>query len=185
MRWWVIAVATMAGCASGVPSRAPMSERFDGTDGAPHSIVPAASDAYTAVIFFSADCHVLAVHDERVRKLAAEFAPRGVRFVGVDSEVDARLDRDRAAVQQRGYPFPIVLDPSGELARTLGAVYSGYTVVLDREGNVRYRGGIDSDRVHLRADARPYLSDALTDLLAGRAPRVAESKALGCALRLR
>jgi hypothetical protein len=158
---------------------------LDGTDGAPHSIVPTDQDAYTAVIFFSAECHVLAAHDERVRKLATEFMPRGVRFVGVDSEIGATLDRDRAEVDRRGYPFPIVLDRGGGLARTLGAEYASYVVVLDREGSVRYRGGIDSDRVRLREDRATYLSDALRDLLGGRAPRVAESKALGCALRLR
>ena len=185
MRSWAVAMAAIAACATGVPARAPASERFDGTDGAAHSIVPAAPEAYTAVIFFSTECHVLSLHDERVRKLAAEFATRGVRFLGVDSEVAATLDRDRAEVEKRRYPFPIVLDRGGELARTLDAAFAGYTVVLDREGNVRYRGGIDSDRIRLRDDVTSYLSDALTDLLAGKTPRLAESKALGCALRLR
>jgi AhpC/TSA family len=185
MRSWVIAVATLAACATSVPARVVPAERLEGTDGAAHSIVPFLPEAYTAVIFFSTECHVLAVHDERVRKLAAEFAPRGVRFLGVDSEVGATLERDRAEVERRRYPFPVVLDRGGDLARTLGAMYAGYTVVLDRDGNVRYRGGIDSDRVRLRDDATPYLSDALADLLAGGSPRMVESKALGCALRLR
>ena len=64
-------------------------------------------------------------------------------------------------------------------------MYAGYAVVLDRDGSVRYRGGIDEDRVRMRDDATPYLSDALSDLLAGKTPRVAETKTLGCALRLR
>ena len=185
MRSWVFAVATVAACATSVRSRAPTSGRFDGTDGIAHTIVPADREAYTAVVFFSTECHVLAVHDERVRDLAAEFAPRGVRFVAVDSEVGAQIERDRAEAYRRGYPFPIVIDRGGELARQLGAVYAGYVVVLDREGNIHYRGGIESDRVRLREDRSPYLRDALTDLLAGRTPRVAESKVLGCALRLR
>jgi hypothetical protein len=180
-----MALVTIAACASSMPSRVGGVERLQGTDGALHAIVPALPDAYTVVIFFSTECHVLAVHDERVRKLAAEFAPRGVRFLGVDPEVGATLDGDRAEVERRRYPFPIALDRGGDLARSLGAAYAGYSVVLDRDGNVRYRGGIDSDRVRLRDDATPYLSDALDDLLAGKPPRVAESKALGCALRLR
>jgi hypothetical protein len=185
MRSWAIGLATIAACAPSVPSRVATSERLHGTDGALHAIVPTSPEAYTAAIFFSTECHVLALHDERLRKLAVEFGPRGVRFLGIDSEVGATLDRDRAELERRRYPFPVVLDRGGDLARSLGAAYAGYTVVLDRDGNVRYRGGVDSDRVRLRDDATPYLSDALTDLLAGKEPRVAESKALGCALKLR
>ncbi len=128
---------------------------------------------------------MLALHDQRLRKVAEDYGRRGVRFLGVDSEVGATLERDRAEVERRRYPFPIVFDRGGELARTLGAEFAGYTLVLDRDGTIRYRGGIDSDRVRLRDDATPYLRDALDDLLAGRTPRLPESKPLGCALRLR
>jgi hypothetical protein len=181
----VIALAAVAACATSTPSRLATAERLDGTDGGSHAIVPLEPDAYTVVIFFSTQCHVLAVHDERLRQLAADFSPRHVRFLAADPEVSATLDGDRAEVEHRRYPFPIVLDRHGELARSLGAAYAGYAVVIDRDGNVRYRGGIDSDRVRLRDDATRYLRDALTDLLAGKVPRVAESKVLGCALRLR
>ena len=111
--------------------------------------------------------------------------PARVRILAVDPEIDASLERDRAEAERRRYPFPILLDRGGGLARSLGATYAGYAVVLDRDGGVRYRGGIDADRVRMRDDATPYLSDALSDLLAGKTPRVAESKTLGCALRLR
>jgi len=179
------AMALWTACAANPPARVTTAERLQGTDGALHSVVAPEEGAYTVVIFFSSDCHVLAAHDDRIRKLAADFVSPRVRILAVDPEVGATLDRDRAEVEQRRYPFPVLLDRGGALARSLGATYASYSVVLDHEGSVRYRGGIDSDRVHLRDDATPYLADALTDLLAGKAPRVAESKALGCALRLR
>jgi hypothetical protein len=160
----IVALAFFAACSANPPARVTTAERLEGTDGALHAILPLDADAYTVVIFFSPDCHVLAAHDDRIRKLAADFAPPRVRIVAVDPEVDASLERDRAEIERRRYPFP---------------------VLLDRDGIVRYRGGIDSDRVRLRDDATPYLGNALSDLLAGRAPRVTESKALGCALRLR
>ena len=62
---------------------------FEGTDGALHAILPSEADAYTVVIFFSPNCHVLAAHDDRMRKLAADFAPRRVRILAVDPEIDA------------------------------------------------------------------------------------------------
>jgi hypothetical protein len=181
----VTAIALLTACAASAPAQITSATRLQGTDGAMHAILPPANDAYTVVIFFSPDCHVLAAHDDRIRKLAKDFGPPRVRILAVDPEVDASLERDRAEIEGRRYPFPVLIDRDGSLARSLGATFASYTVVFDHEGNVRYRGGIDSDRVHMRDDATPYLANALSDLLAGKAPRVAESKALGCALRLR
>jgi hypothetical protein len=177
-----LALAVMvASCASS--GLQPVAIEHVATGDATGELVPRGSDRYTVLIFFSADCHVLRAHDERVRRLATSYADRGVRFFAVDSEAGATLLRDERERQQRGYPFPIVLDEKARLAKTFGAQYAGHVVVLDRAGSVVYLGGIDSDRVRLTEDATPYLSQALAELLAGRQPLVAEAKTLGCALR--
>ena len=181
----VAALLLVTACATNSPAPVTTADRLHGTDGTLHAVLPSDPHAYTVVIFFSADCHVLLAHDDRIRRLAADFASPRVRILAVDSEIDASLERDRAEIERRRYPFPVLLDRGGKLARSLGATFASYTVVLDGEGSVRYRGGIDSDRVHMRDDATHYLEDALTDLLAGKSPRISESKALGCALRLR
>jgi hypothetical protein len=137
----------------------------------------------TVLVFFSPGCHCLAVHDARLTDLYARYHPRGVELLMIDSENGGSPERDAAEAQRRGYPFPIVRDEGARLADALGARYATYTVVLDGQGRIRYHGGIDSDKSHLHADARPYLQDALEDLLSGRPPRVAEGEALGCALQ--
>jgi len=178
----LFAAAAFVSCAEGAtPPRAP--ERLLGTDDAMHQLAPRGAEEYTVLIFFSIDCHVLGIHDERVRKIATEYAERGVRFFAVDPEVGATAARDRVEAARRGYPFPILIDGGARIAREFGAEFAGHVVVLDRSGKTLYRGGIDSDRAHLTDGATPFLADALVDLLAGRSPRVAESKALGCALR--
>lgn len=154
-----------------------------GSDGNGHALVPSGQEQFTVLIFFSADCYCLLAHSERIRRLAAAFGPRGVRFWAVDSEVSATAERDRAEAERRGYPFPILLDPGARMARQLGAAYAGYSVALNTHGEVLYRGGIDSDCVRLRDDRTRYLESALSDLLAGDPPRLAEGKTLGCVLR--
>jgi hypothetical protein len=139
--------------------------------------------AFTVFVFFSPDCHCLDQHDARLRQLDATFRPRGVRFFMVDSEVRASVERDAEEARRRGYPFPILVDRGARLADAVGAQYATYSVVVDRSGRLRYRGGIDSDKNHLRPDAVPYLADALDDLLLGREPRLADAKSLGCALQ--
>ncbi len=137
----------------------------------------------TVLVFFSETCHCLAAHEPRLFELYGRYHPRGVDFLMVDSETSGSEERDALEARRRGYPFPLIRDPGARLAGALGAQYASYVVVLDAEGRVRYHGGIDSDKSRLHDDARPYLQDALDDLLSGRAPRVAEGKTLGCALQ--
>jgi hypothetical protein len=136
----------------------------------------------TVLVFFSPRCHCLAAHEPRLLALHARYQGRGVQFFMVDSEKDAGSAGDEAEARRRGYPFPILLDRGGTIAERLGAEYAAYSVVLDAAGAVRYHGGIDSDRITLHEDATPYLKWAVDDLLASRTPRLAEGKALGCAL---
>jgi peroxiredoxin len=142
----------------------------------------AAGSRLTALVFFASDCPCFARHGDRLRALYDAYHARGLQLVVVDPEVRATPERDAAIAAERGYPFPILVDRGGKLAGALGAEYATYSVVLDAAGNVRYRGGIDSDKNHLHDDAAPYLRDAVDDLLAGRAPRRATAKTLGCAL---
>jgi hypothetical protein len=149
------------------------------------AVDPAALPArspWTVLVFYSPTCHCLEQHEARLHALYDAYHPRGVQFFMIDSEVRGSPDRDEAEARRRGYAFPIVRDDGATLANELGATYATYSVVLDDAGRIRYHGGIDSDKNHLHDDATPYLQDALDDLLAGRSPRRAEAKTLGCAL---
>jgi hypothetical protein len=137
----------------------------------------------TVLVFFSPSCHCLAAHEPRLLDLYARYRARGVELLMVDSETTGSTERDAMEAKRRGYPFPIVRDEGARLAHALGAQYATYSVVLDAQGRIRYRGGIDSDKSHVHDDAQLYLRDSIEDLLAGRSPRTAEGKALGCALQ--
>jgi peroxiredoxin len=154
------------------------------TDGRAHELAPAANGPRLTVLVFSAwHCPCQAAHDARLNDLYARYRTRGVDVYAVDSEVGGSLARDVAEAEKRGYAFPVLLDPGATLARALDAEYATESFVLDRQGVVRYHGGLDSDRTTLHADATAHLEEALDDLLAERPPRRAETKALGCALQ--
>jgi hypothetical protein len=146
------------------------------------SLVPAHAPL-TVLVFYSPDCHCLAAHDARIVDLATRYGARGVSFFLVDSEIGADEARDAAEARRRGYPFRVLVDRGAKLAREAHALYATYSVVVDGEGRILYRGGVDSDKQHLHDDATPYLADALDDSLAGRPVRRVETKTLGCSLR--
>jgi peroxiredoxin len=138
---------------------------------------------YMVVLFVSASCPCVHAHAARLRELSERYAPLGVQFIAVDSERDATPGSARSQQAYHDWRFPVLLDPQGQLAERLDAEYASYAVVLDAQGSVRYRGGVDSDRKTLHADATPHLANALDDLIAQRAVRVAQTEALGCVLR--
>jgi predicted small lipoprotein YifL len=180
----LVTVAAQAGCAGtkgplAVPS-APLVAADDTRVDARELV---ARSPFTVLVFFSRDCHCLDEHGPRLRELFDAYHPRGVQFLMVDSEVDATVASDLREAVRRGYPFPILIDHGARLANALDAKYATYSVVVNPAGQVLYRGGIDSDRVHLHPTTTPYLRNALDDLLAGHSPRIAEAKTLGCSLQ--
>nr|HEX4315019.1 redoxin domain-containing protein [Kofleriaceae bacterium] len=181
MRAVVIGVL-VAGCATTEPMRVP-DLTLSGTSG-PQLVLPRdlAAAKYTAFVFFAKGCGCFSAHQGRLRELANEFAPSGVRLVLVDPESGRTVDSDEHEVEARTLPAPIYLDPGAHLAKALHAEFATYVVVVDSAGKIRYRGGIDSDKSHLRGDATPYLRDALADLVAGREPKRAQTEPLGCVL---
>lgn len=178
-------VVSLAGCARALgPGQTIAPTELAGTDGSAHEIPSHEPGAgLTVVVFFAAHCPCQEAHDARMIDLHARYHSRGVDFVAVDSETGVTFETDAVEVAKRRYPFPILLDAGGALARALGAESATESFVIDRTGAVRYHGGLDSDRKELHDDATPYLRDALDDLLANRPVRRAESKPLGCALR--
>lgn len=178
----LLAALSLAGCASRpAPATAVALTSSGGAARAYRDLVAAAP--YTVFVFVSADCPCLDAHLERLREIATAYRARGVQFVAVDSEVGATTERAAAEAARFELPFPVMIDAGAHLANALGAEFATYTVVVDRSGEVHYRGGIDSDKRRLHSDTIPYLRDALDDLLAGKAPRRAEGKTLGCSLR--
>lgn len=143
-----------------------------------------AGHAFTVFVFFSATCPTISAHDARLVALWDAYHLRDVAFYAVASEADVTLEQLADERAKRGYPFALLWDRGGRLARQLDVRYASQAFVFDHEGRVTYTGSIDSDRRFLHDDAKPYLRDALDALLDGSAPPSADTAAYGCALSL-
>ncbi len=175
-----VALAMLATACAHAPPAPPAS--LVGADGARQSLGDVVQRApWTVLVFVSDACPCMAAHRDRLEELAAAYGPRQVQFLAVESEVGRTAEQ--LASEARDYSVPLVRDEGARLANALGAEYATYTVILDRTGQTRYRGGIDSDKLTIHPEATLFVRDALDDLLAGRPPRVAEGKTLGCMLR--
>lgn len=144
----------------------------------------AARHAFTVLMFYSATCPTVTAHDARLKALWSDYHARNIGVYAVASEADITVETLGREASRRGYPFPLVWDAGGRLARQLNVRYASQVVVLGADASVVYAGSIDSDRRFLHDDATPYLRNALDALLRGFAPAKTDGAAYGCALSL-
>ncbi len=100
--------------------------------------------------FFSVDRPGSPAEARELARLHAALAPRGVSFYAVRSARGAMV-----------LPFPVLLDPGGQLARMAHAGSVPEIAVLSPSGEVLYRGALND---HLE----PTLHGVLDEILAGK-----------------
>jgi peroxiredoxin len=181
MRWLPIVPALMV--IHPLSMAAPIAD-FELADarGASHRLVDGEPKAIV-VVFLGIDCPLANLYAPRLRELHEEFAPRGVRFIAINSNRhDALTDIARFTKEHR-LTFPYVKDPDGSIAGAFQAERTPESFVLDAGRKVRYRGRIDDQYtpgLQRAKVTRRDVAEALSELLAGKAVSVPESPATGC-----
>jgi len=171
-----------------IGASAPAFENLLGTDGRRHGTSSFADSAAIVLIFSSNRCPTAKAYGERMNALQAEYGPRGVQLVAINSN-DPHLYPDESfprmidRAREDGYRFPYLADEGQRVARAYGATCTFHVFVLDGERRLRYQGRFDSSRIAANATSHD-LRNALDDILAGRDVRVATTRPFGCSLDL-
>ncbi len=159
------------------------------TEGVEH-VVPAAEAPPATVILETCNhCPYVIAWNPRLRAVAEEYGPRGVRFLALSSNDPERQPADspeRMAqfVREQDWPIPYAFDGSQEVARALGAERTPHVFVLDGEQRLAYRGAPDGDHED-PAQGAAWLRAALDAVLAGDEVERAETPARGCSIKWR
>lgn len=115
------------------------------------TVTPASFGAAKAlvVIFLCRHCpYVVHVMPETIR-LAGDYLPRGVDFVGISANDAATYPDDSPAnlakmVSERHIPFPVLHDASQSTARAFHAVCTPEFFVFDAARGLYYHGRLDA-----------------------------------------
>jgi peroxiredoxin len=141
------------------------------------------------VMFICNHCPFVKHVNRELVRLAAEYIPRGVKFVAISSNDAAKYPEDspeamKETAARLGYPFPYLYDETQDVARRFDAACTPDFFVYDAAGKLAYRGQLD--------DARPSLPNpvtgsdlrtALDHLLAGRPVPGEQKPSIGCNIK--
>lgn len=137
-----------------------------------------------AFLFVSVECPISNRYAPEVRRLHDKFAAQGITFSLVYPNPIEPVAAIRRHLKDYSYPMRALRDPRHELVKVAGATITPEAVVVDPQGRVLYRGRIDDRYVSLGLErpvaTRHDLDEALTDVIAGKAPRQATTQAVGC-----
>ena len=137
-----------------------------------------------AVIFIGTQCPMVNQYVLRLKAMHAKYTAKGVQILAINSNCHDTFANIVKHARQRKLPFPVLHDEQHKVADLFGAELTPEAFVLDNRGRVRYHGRIDDlfgvNGEYRSKPTRHDLKEALNDILAGRAVRVAQTKATGC-----
>jgi peroxiredoxin len=93
---------------------------------------------------------------------------------------------DALTVSRHAVPTAVLLDPTASVARLYSAKTTPHMFVIDKDGMLRYMGGIDSIATTDAADiarAEPYLKEAMLAVAAGDPAPHPVTKPYGCSIK--
>jgi peroxiredoxin len=141
-----------------------------------------AKNKLTVVMFIATQCPVSNAYNARMADIAKEYMPKGVAFVGVNSNKQETMAEIAEHARQNRFGFAVVKDDKNVVADRYGARVTPEIFVIDATGVVRYHGRID-EKQDGKDIKSPDLKNALDALLAGKAPPAPETKAFGCSIK--
>ncbi len=188
MRMIVLFAALLTAGAAAAAEKSPIgrkAENFTLKDyrGKEHSLADYQDKKLVVLAFLGVECPLAKQYAPRLATLSEKYGPKGVAFLGVNSNSQDALTAIAASARIHKIEFPVLKDLENKVADAVGAVRTPEVFVLDRERIIRYRGRIDDQFGVGYARDKPTRTDletALEELLAGKPVSKPETPVAGC-----
>jgi hypothetical protein len=123
--------------------------------------------------------------DEVTRKTVEKFTPRGVRFVGINSNSPNTYEEDSFdnmvnRMAEYNFPWLYLYDATQDIARAYGALRTPHFYVFDDQRKLIYTGrAVDNPRDTSKM-TESNLENALEEHLAGKSISTPVTNPIGC-----
>ena len=138
------------------------------------------------VVFFTCNhCPYVIGSDEVTRKTVEKYAPKGVRFVGINSNSRKTYEEDSfpnmiKRMEQEKFPWLYLYDETQEVALKYGALRTPHFYVFNESRELIYVGrAVDSPRDASKITIND-LENALDEHMAGKEITVKVTNPIGC-----
>jgi peroxiredoxin len=132
--------------------------------------------------FIATQCPVSNAYNTRMAAFAREYEPKGVAFIGINSNRQEPPAEIVEHAKKHAFSFPILKDEGNVKADEFGAQVTPEVFVFDAGWTLRYHGRIDDDRSGSAVDSQD-LKAAVDAVIAGQEVRLKETKAFGCTIK--
>ncbi len=134
----------------------------------------------TVLIFVSSLCPCTDAHRQMVESILEQTKAKGINFYLVFSNKGETKDFIEYFYRSINWDIAYILDTAGNLLNKYKATHTPQAFVLSPKNKVLYKGPIDDSNLNQGRVDKPYLKNALEDLLAGRAVQTPEVAGTGC-----
>jgi len=152
------------------------------TNGKEQSFDSLKGEKGAVLVFLSAQCPVVRGYNERINQIAADYAAKGINFIGINSNATESLQWVKANALEIGYKFPVLIDTGAVLADKLGADVTPEVFYFDAKNVLLYHGAIDNDRSGKNV-TEGYLKTAFDASLGGKKIEKTSANAFGCSIK--
>lgn len=135
------------------------------------------------------DCPFVQAHysdeSQTMTELAIKYADQGVVWLTINSTYYATPESIKAWASKLGIEKQkLLVDGDGKVAKAYHAQTSPHMFVISKEGVIVYQGAIDNAPMGRKGETFVnYVDQALTQLIAGEAITIPQTKPYGCSVK--
>jgi peroxiredoxin len=187
--FFAVAVCNAQGNTLSIGSSAPLSDvKLKDISGKDVSIKDAMQGNGVLVMFSCNTCPYVIRNQARTKQLAAFAKENNIGVILLNSNEGSRDGSDSYAdmqsyARQQGYNFYYAVDTDSRLANAFGATRTPEVYLFNSAGTLQYKGAIDDNPSDAGNVRRGHAREAITEMLAGKAISVKESRSVGCAIK--
>src|SRR5947209_14206407 len=151
-------------------------------DGQTHTLASLKGKSGTVLIFIATRYPVSNGYNERMKKLAEDYAAHGVSVIGINANSTEPAAEVKSHAAEKHLTFAILKDNGNRVADRLGAQHTPEAFLLDASNKLVYHGRIDNPLNPANVTAND-LRDAIDSILACKPVAKSEAKAFGCSIK--
>lgn len=145
------------------------------------------------VIFTCNHCPYAVAYEDRIIALDKKYKKKGYPVVAINPNDPVQYPADsyenmKKRAKEKGFTFPYLFDEKQEVFPVYGATKTPHVYLLKNQNGkfkVSYIGAIDNSAKDESAVTETYLANAIDALLANNTPSPAETKAVGCSIKVK